>query len=475
VALLQLEQAMSEQVERGSGLYARLDNVAGLLRKSRAELVEGKPHLRERTAVRADGEVVAWLQSGFLSAASVLAGDHTQRGRPLDEHQQQQQQQQRQQHSHSVSSTSRLAEESEETRRELVRLASVGSPAAAELDKVRSWDEFDVFALDAASGGRCLSVLLVHLCSSTGLCETFNMSEAVLCTAAAAIEAGYDDRVPYHNHLHAADVLANTFYFCQSRVLSALMSRLDLLAALIAASVHDLGHPGTNNAFSVTTEDEVALIYNDRSVLENMHIARAFRLFREKGANVFGSLSKEQRREARQMVIAMVLATDMSLHLKYSADLEAALKAKRDTATWFKPDLFEDRALCLAMALHVADLGNPAKPTRICVQWTSRVVEEFFRQGDREKQLGLAISPMMNRDKPAIEKSQIGFIDYVIHPLYKLWNQFIPEETQPCLENIKTNRIYWEGQLKAAESQSNDPNKGVVHATVVKADEEQKS
>ena len=38
---------------------------------------------------------------------------------------------------------------------------------------------------------------------------------------------------------------------------------------------------------------------------------------------------------------------------------------------------------------------------------------QFFRQGDREKLLGLPISPLFDRDKRGITKSQVGFFDIV--------------------------------------------------------------
>jgi hypothetical protein len=43
-----------------------------------------------------------------------------------------------------------------------------------------------------------------------------------------------------------------------------------------------------------------------------------------------------------------------------------------------------------------------------------RRFQEFFRQGDKEKELGLPISPLFDRAKQGVSKSQIGFFDFVV-------------------------------------------------------------
>ena len=58
--------------------------------------------------------------------------------------------------------------------------------------------------------------------------------------------------------------------------------------------------------------------------------------------------------------------------------------------------------------LHCADLSNPTKPLEIYRAWNERVMNEFFLQGDREAREGLEISPMCDRHKASIEKSQVS-------------------------------------------------------------------
>ena len=60
--------------------------------------------------------------------------------------------------------------------------------------------------------------------------------------------------------------------------------------------------------------------------------------------------------------------------------------------------------------VHCSDLSNPTKPLDIYRQWVDRIMEEFFRQGDREREIGLEISPMCDRYNATIEKSQVIYV-----------------------------------------------------------------
>lgn len=51
---------------------------------------------------------------------------------------------------------------------------------------------------------------------------------------------------------------------------------------------------------------ELALMYNDESVLENHHLAVAFKLLQNTDCDIFSNLNKKQRQTLRKMVIDMV-------------------------------------------------------------------------------------------------------------------------------------------------------------------------
>lgn len=61
--------------------------------------------------------------------------------------------------------------------------------------------------------------------------------------------------------------------------------------------------------------------------------------------------------------------------------------------------------------VHCADLSNPTKPLILYRSWTEKIMQEFFRQGDKERSKNLEISPMCDRQTATVEKSQVCFTE----------------------------------------------------------------
>lgn len=76
-------------------------------------------------------------------------------------------------------------------------------------------------------------------------------------------------------------------------VLQGSLDQLDEVAALIAATVHDVDHPGRTNSFLCNAGSELAVLYNDMAVLESHHAALAFQLTtRDRQSNVFINMER---------------------------------------------------------------------------------------------------------------------------------------------------------------------------------------
>jgi len=93
---------------------------------------------------------------------------------------------------------------------------------------------------------------------------------------------------------------------------------VDEVAALIAATVHDVDHPGRTNSFLCNAGSELAILYNDTAVLESHHAALAFQLTtRDDKCNIFKNMERNDYRTLRQAIIDMVLATEMTKHFEH--------------------------------------------------------------------------------------------------------------------------------------------------------------
>merc|ERR1712166_1300030 len=145
------------------------------------------------------------------------------------------------------------------------------------------------------------------------------------------------NKVPYHNCLHGADVLQGLNSLMNDSTLKDALTPTLKFAALTAAVVHDIGHPGRNNKFLIDTSHEIALRYNDRSVLENMHIANALKISEQPGCNIFEKMdSPDARKTIRDVWIDMILDTDMARHFSVVKELKLKLKKAAEIGTTFK-------------------------------------------------------------------------------------------------------------------------------------------
>jgi hypothetical protein len=73
------------------------------------------------------------------------------------------------------------------------------------------------------------------------------------------------------------------------------------------------------------------------------------------------------------------------------------------------------------------------------------VCEEFFNQGDIEKDKGMPVSMYCDRDNTNIAKSQTGFIQNLVLPLYEVVNAALKsnEIQRTCIRQIHINIKYW--------------------------------
>ncbi|XP_058486557.1 dual specificity calcium/calmodulin-dependent 3',5'-cyclic nucleotide phosphodiesterase 1B-like isoform X1 [Solea solea] len=293
------------------------------------------------------------------------------------------------------------------------------------LRDVDRWN-FDVFALNVTSSDHALQTIFFELVTRYELNSRFKIPIGCLTEFLSALERGYcRHNNPYHSHVHAADVTQTMHCLLLRTGLVHWLTELEVMASLFAAAIHDYEHTGTTNNFHIHTKSEFALTYNDRSVQESHHLSAAFRLLQNEQMNIFMNLSREEWMELRSLVIEMVLSTDMSSHLLQVKAMKSCLQQQERRI---------DKPKALSLLLHTADISHPSKPWALHSRWTKSLMEEFFRQGDREAELNLPFSPLCDRKSTLVAESQIGFIDFIVYPTFSLLTDMAEKIVIPLVE-----------------------------------------
>merc|ERR1719188_2473838 len=129
----------------------------------------------------------------------------------------------------------------------------------------------------------------------------------------------------------------------------------------------------------------------------------------------------------------------------------------------------ETKMLVLECILHSADVSNPCRSWDTSQAWAMVCLEEFFAQGDQEKMLGIPVQFLNDRDKLNRPNSQIGFIEFMIAPLFaaqiRLWPQL-----RELGDNLVNNLAQW-ADMWEAEVKPGDEEKAKVQGRVEKAKE----
>lgn len=319
-----------------------------------------------------------------------------------------------------------------------VELRSSGPAAAASAEevavdepKLAQWDFDERMYPDDRQFAALLETFFAHF----QLFDRLNIPRPVFREFIDWVRSTYRPQNPYHNFRHAFDVTQACFVILTAGEVAAMLSYQEIFCILVAALTHDLDHTGHNNNFHIQSSSSLAILYNDASVLENHHSSLLWqRVQSHPSSNVFCGLTKQEYADARKLIMAMVLSTDLANHFSIVAQMQAVESV--DTS---KP---EHRALLCRAVVKCGDVSNQCRPWALASRWSYLLQEEFFRQGDLEKKLNLNISPFMDRDKPDTRQLVTNFMKIIALPLFEALTRWIPRHTAP-LQAMRENFTRW--------------------------------
>ena len=188
-----------------------------------------------------------------------------------------------------------------------------------DISKLVTEKHFNIFELkDLIGYNNVLPIMGRVILEKLGLLDEEILNTAKLDKFLISVSNQYKQEILYHNALHGSDVTHSVYIFFTHSNAEKLAKTnvLDLLSIIIAALGHDIGHPGLTNTYQINGSTDMAIIYNDISVLENFHASTLFRTIRKTDCNVFEKLTKIDYKLIRKRMISEILATDMANHVK---------------------------------------------------------------------------------------------------------------------------------------------------------------
>ena len=312
------------------------------------------------------------------------------------------------------------------------------------LRKVEEVNSLNFFAINWNGIG--LFKIAFYIFDSFGLLEKFQITNEMFFTFLYKLREKYNEP-PYHNWIHAIDILQYISYQVKKTHSDQMLTKFELLAVCVAALCHDAGHQGYNNAFNINAQTPLGILFKDVSVMETYHCTVAINLLSQPETNLLHSLNDQQLVIIWRWIIHLILATDMAFHQKL-------IKQGNEVLESGCLNLKEEKHRLMAMELimKVSDISNVSRPFEYADKWCEVLSEEFWRQGDREIELGLPLSgPLMDRANQNKPKGQIGFYTYVCLPLYSLIARIFPE-LKANLDSLLNNLQKWKDLLAEQEA-----------------------
>ena len=360
------------------------------------------------------------------------------------------------------------------------------------INSIRNID-FDIFEFKKEfnlNNHDLMNIISTQIFDSFGLFEDEIVDNSKFAGFIKTVANQYNNN-PYHNAIHATDVLQTTSIILLKGDVKdkKVFDDFEIASMLIAGIIHDLGHPGTSNLYQINKGTKLALKYNDRSPLENMHCYKGFKILMKNEYNILCNLNIIEFKMVRLHMIDMILNTDGSNHstllLKIKEKIEKVNSIKSKLVENLKEkkknkksentnenendsqdkeilecdydnllvlysiafndndqEKLEAKKALMSFILHLADISNPAKKFVIYKEWEDRVCQEFFKEGDIEKKEGLPVTFLCDRETTKVPRSQINFINFVVMPGFNILVTLFTE-CKDYVTNCENNINEW--------------------------------
>ena len=288
---------------------------------------------------------------------------------------------------------------------------------------------------------------IVSILADLNLISYFDIKPTVLSNFLTECKRRYDhNRNPFHNFLHGFSVMHSMYYLLTSTKAATCFNTEELYAILISALCHDVDHTGRTNSFEVSKNSVLALRYHDIAVLEQHHAATTFFILQQENCNILETCPRDVYFSIRKIIIAGILATDMSKHFPIVLKMQVRFKDLQEAPIGAREN---DKIDMVELLVHCCDLAHITKSFAICSSWSQLLRQEMICQAKEEVALGLPVTPFMRdvEDVKSYLKNEINFTTVIVQPLWECVHQGLQPYTEQMLKNLADNIQAYKEQL----------------------------
>jgi hypothetical protein len=217
-----------------------------------------------------------------------------------------------------------------------------------------------------------------------------------------------------------------------------------------SALLHDVDHMGVTNATLVAENDDVAVLYGNKSVAEQNSVALAWALLME---DEFSELRKaiyateEEFHRFRQLVVNTILATDiMDTDLKKLRDerwKKAFHPQENHTPSECKHEMKLKATIVIEHLIQASDIAHTMQHFHIYRKWNEKLFMEMYKAYQAGR---IEIDPSVGW-----YEGELGFFDFYIIPLAKKLSEcgVFGVSSDEYLSYAEQNRQEWEQKGKS--------------------------
>jgi len=292
---------------------------------------------------------------------------------------------------------------------------------------------FSTFGLDS----QALLDTVVEMIHNLNIHTELLISKKHVRDLVAQIQQNYNYN-PFHSFSHAVTVTQMMYLFITKTKLINRINIKEKFSLLFCMICHDLDHPGLSNGYQINSKSPLATRYNNKSVLENHHLARTLEViseYEENETSILVSFTENEREEFYKLITTLILSTDLASHFNLVKDYERA-------AEDFDWENSSHREQLFVMLVKAADISNEARPFDLAKSWAEALMNEYFAQSALEKTKALPVTPFMDKEKVVLPQTQLNFIDTFLLPTFQLLHKLLPE-MQIFIDMIYKNKQKW--------------------------------